>query len=131
MADSVYPKVSIIVASYNSQQTIEECLKSILALEYPVGYIEVIVMDGGSRDATISIAEKYSFKVISIRLNAPAAYNYAMKLASHDVFGFIDADAKVEPHWLKLLVPHLQELQVAGVSGSIETWNAETHGQKA
>ncbi len=131
MADSVYPKVSIIVAAYNSQQTIEECLKSILALEYPVGCIEVIVMDGGSKDATISIAEKYSFKVISIRLNAPAAYNYAMKIASHDVFGFIDADAKVEPHWLKLLVPHLQELQVAGVSGSIETWNADNPWAKS
>ena len=59
MADNVFPKVSIIVAAYNSQQTIEECLKSILALDYPEGSIEVIVMDGGSKDATVKIAEKY------------------------------------------------------------------------
>ena len=39
--------------------------------------------------------------------------------------GFIDADAKVEPDWLNKLVPHLAEPKVAGVSGSIDTWNAD------
>ena len=123
MAVDAYPKVSIIVASYNSADTIEECLKSILALDYPSGYVEVIVMDGVSKDATVKIAEQFSIKVISIRLNAPAAYNYAQKIASHPILGFIDADAKVERDWLKKLAPHLSEPQVAGVSGSIETWN--------
>lgn len=125
MAGDAYPKVSVIVAAYNNQQTIEECLKSILSLDYPEGFVEVIVMDGSSRDATVKLAEKYPVKVLSIRLNAPAAYNYAMKIASNSVLGFVDADAKVEPHWLKILVPHLEEFKVAGVSGSIETWNAD------
>ncbi len=69
------------------------------------------------------IAEQFPIKVVSIKLNAPAAYNYAMKIASHPILGFIDADAKVEADWLKKLVPHLDESKVAGVSGSIETWN--------
>ncbi len=88
-----------------------------------MGYVEVIVMDGLSKDATAKIAEQFPIKVISIKLNAPAAYNYAQKISSHPILGFIDADAKVEPDWLKKLVPHLSEPQVAGVSGSIETWN--------
>jgi len=125
LANTEYPKVSIIVAAYNSQDTIEECLKSILTLNYPEGFFEVIVMDGGSKDATVKIAEKFAIKLVSIRLNAPAAYNYAMKIATHEILGFIDADAKVEPEWLNKLVPHLSEPNVAGVSGSIETWNAE------
>ncbi len=125
MADSAYPKVSIIVASYNSQQTIEECLKSLLALDYTKGSIEVIVMDGGSKDATVKIAEKFPIEVVSIRLNAPAAYNYAMKIVQHPILGFVDADAKVEAGWLKHLVPHLEEPKVAGVSGGIETWNTD------
>lgn len=109
----------------NSQETIEECLKAILAQNYPDGYIEVIVMDGGSKDATVKIVEKFPVKVVSIRLNAPAAYNYAMKIASHPILGFIDADAKVEKEWLNKLVPHLDDPEVAGVSGSIDTWNME------
>ncbi len=125
MALDACPKVSIIVASYNSADTIGECLKSILALDYPAGYIEVIVMDGVSKDATVKIAGQFPIKVVSIQLNAPAAYNYAQKIAVHPILGFIDADAKVERDWLKKLVPHLSEPQVAGVSGSIETWNQD------
>lgn len=119
------PKVSIIVAALNSEQTIDECLRSIFELDYPKDSLEVIVVDGGSRDATVKIAEKYPAKVISTPLNAPAAYNYAMKIITNEVLGFIDADAKVEKEWLSKLVGHLSDPQVAGVSGSIETWNAE------
>ena len=125
MAETSFPKVSIIVAAMNNEETIEECLKAVLAQTYPAGHIEVIVMDGGSKDATVKIAEKYPVKVFSIRLNAPAAYNYAMKIAIHPILGFVDSDAKVEKTWLKKLVPHLNEPKVAGVSGSIDTWNSE------
>lgn len=58
-------------------------------------------------------------------LNAAAAYNYAMKLARHPILGFVDADAKVESDWLRKLVGRLDEPAVAGVSGGIETWNAQ------
>ncbi|MDR0373830.1 MAG: glycosyltransferase [Nitrososphaerota archaeon] len=123
MTQTNYPKVSIIVASYNSAGTIKECLESILALDYPESYVEIIVMDGASKDDTVKIARQLPVKVVSIHLNAPAAYNYAQKTARHPILGFIDSDAKVEPQWLKKLIPHLSEPQVAGVSGSIETWN--------
>jgi cellulose synthase/poly-beta-1,6-N-acetylglucosamine synthase-like glycosyltransferase len=123
VAQDGYPKVSIIVASYNNQDTIGECLKSILALDYPKDSFEVIVMDGASKDGTVKIAEFFPVKVVSICLNCPAAYNYAFKIAAFPILGFIDSDAKVEPDWLRKLVPHLSEPQVAGVSGSIDTWN--------
>ena len=54
-----------------------------------------------------------------------------MKIAAHQVLGFIDADAKVESQWLRKLVPHLEEPKVAGVSGSIETWNTENPWAKS
>ena len=132
MGDETLPKVSIIVASYNNEGTIEECLKSILALDYPAGKVEVIVMDGESEDATVKKAQQFPVKVVSIRMNCPAAYNYAMKnVTSHEILGFIDSDAKVEPQWLRKLVPRLSEPQVAGVSGSIETWNPENPWAKS
>jgi cellulose synthase/poly-beta-1,6-N-acetylglucosamine synthase-like glycosyltransferase len=119
------PKVSIIVATLNSERTIDECLKAIFELNYPKDFLEIIVVDGCSKDATLEIAQKYPVKVISAPLNAPAAYNYAMKMVSNDVLGFIDADAKVEKEWLNKLATHLDDPQVAGVSGGIETWNTE------
>jgi len=119
------PKVSIIVATRNNEQTINECLKAIFELNYPKDFLEVIVVDGGSRDATVEIAKRYSVKVISAPLNAPAAYNHAIKMLSNEVLGFIDADAKVEKEWLNKLITYLDDSQVAGVSGGIETWNTE------
>jgi cellulose synthase/poly-beta-1,6-N-acetylglucosamine synthase-like glycosyltransferase len=123
VAGNSLPRISIIVAAYNSQDTIEECLRSILAQNYPADAVEVIVMDGGSKDNTVKIAEQFPIKVLSIRINCPAAYNYAQKIAAYPVLGFVDADAKVEVDWLRKLVSHLEEPNVAGVSGSIETWN--------
>jgi cellulose synthase/poly-beta-1,6-N-acetylglucosamine synthase-like glycosyltransferase len=125
VGDAFPPKVSIIVATLNSEATIDECLEAIFELDYPQDLLEVIVVDGCSKDATVEIAEKYRVKVISAPLNAPAAYNYAMKTITNETLGFIDADAKVEKEWLNKLVAYLDDPQVAGVSGSIETWNAE------
>jgi cellulose synthase/poly-beta-1,6-N-acetylglucosamine synthase-like glycosyltransferase len=125
VAQASLPKVSIIVASMNNQDTIEECLQALLDQDYPREFIEIIVMDGCSRDKTVELAQKYPVKVLSMRLNAPAAYNYALKIASHPILGFVDSDAKVEKDWLKKLVPNLNEAKVAGVSGSIDTWNMD------
>ncbi|MBN1245308.1 glycosyltransferase [Candidatus Bathyarchaeota archaeon] len=119
------PKVSILLATFNSELTIDECLKAICELNYPKDLLEVIVVDGCSTDGTLEIAGKYPVKVISAPLNAPAAYNYALKIVNSDVIGFIDADAKVEKEWLNKLVAYLDDPEVAGVSGGIETWNKE------
>ena len=118
-------KVSIIIATLNNEQTIGECLKAVCELNYPKDSLEVIVVDGCSTDSTVKIAEKYPVKVVSLPLNAPAAYNYAMKIARHNVLGFIDSDAKVEKEWLNKLVPYLVDVEVVGVSGGIKTWNTE------
>jgi cellulose synthase/poly-beta-1,6-N-acetylglucosamine synthase-like glycosyltransferase len=119
------PKVSIVITALNSEATIGECLKSIFNLNYPQDSLEVIVIDGRSRDRTVEKAKEYPVKVFVEPLNAPAAYNYAMKIVAYEVLGFVDADAKVEREWLNKLVTRLDEPHVAGVSGSIETWNAE------
>jgi cellulose synthase/poly-beta-1,6-N-acetylglucosamine synthase-like glycosyltransferase len=119
------PKVSVIIATLNNEQTIGECLKSVFELNYPKDSLEVIVVDGCSKDATVKIAEKYPVKIVTTPLNAPAAYNHAIKIANNDILGFIDSDAKVEKEWLNKLIVHLDEPQVAGASGGIETWNTE------
>ena len=125
MKSAPHPKITIIVATLNNQLTIAACLEAIQELEYSKESIEVILADGGSMDKTLEIAKKYNVNILPTDLNAPAAYNYAMKNTSSAVIGFVDADAKVEKEWLKKLLPHLTNPKVAGVSGGIETWNTE------
>jgi cellulose synthase/poly-beta-1,6-N-acetylglucosamine synthase-like glycosyltransferase len=124
--DTLHPhQVTIIVATRNNERTISGCLDSIFELNYPKDSLEVLVVDGCSTDGTVAIAEHYPVKVISASLNAPAAYNLALKMTNSGVLGFIDSDAKVEKEWLNKLIPYLDEPQTAGVSGGIETWNTE------
>lgn len=125
VSDADLPKVSLVVTSKDNENTMDECLRSLVNLDYPKDSLEIIVIDACSTDRTAEIAEQYATKVVSERLNAPAAYNHALKIASHELIGFVDSDAKVEREWLKKLVPHLGEPETAGVSGNIETWNSE------
>lgn len=120
------PKVSIIITTLNNEQTIGECLKSVFELNYPKELLEVIVVDGGSKDSTLKIAQNYPAKIIVKPSNAPTAYNYAINHVESEVVGLIDADAKVEKEWLNKLVGHLKDPKVAGASGTIETWNRES-----
>jgi cellulose synthase/poly-beta-1,6-N-acetylglucosamine synthase-like glycosyltransferase len=120
-----YPKVSIIVTCHNNADTIGECLQALLDQDYPKQAVEILVIDACSTDGTLEIAQKYAPKVESLQLNAPAAYNYAQKIAHSPVLGFVDSDAKVEHDWLKKLIPHLADPKAAGVSGGIETWNPQ------
>lgn len=117
------PGVSIIVTTFNSEHTINECLDSILDLEYPKNLLEIIVIDGGSTDATIEYAKKFPVKVMNSQLNPPAAYNLVLKNIKNEVIGLIDSDAKVEKSWLKKLVKYLNDPNVVGASGTVETWN--------
>jgi cellulose synthase/poly-beta-1,6-N-acetylglucosamine synthase-like glycosyltransferase len=123
--DDSLPGVSIIVPTLNSESTIDECLRSILELDYPKQLLEVIVIDGGSTDSTTEHAKAYPVKLISSQLNPPAAYNLVLKTVENPIIGLIDSDAKVEKQWLRKLVKHLDDPKAAGASGTVETWNRD------
>ncbi len=57
-----WPKVSVIVASYNGGRTLDECLQSLLNLNYPD--YEVIVVDDGSTDDTAQIVSKHDVRCV-------------------------------------------------------------------
>lgn len=58
------PKISIITACYNSEQTIEQTIQSVLGQTYE--NIEYIIIDGASTDRTMEVVEKYRDKIDKI-----------------------------------------------------------------
>src|SRR5207253_763440 len=58
-----WPRVSVVVCSYNGERTIRDCLEGLLRLDYP--NYEVIVVNDGSTDRTTTIADEYPFRVIN------------------------------------------------------------------
>jgi glycosyltransferase involved in cell wall biosynthesis len=55
--DAAWPRISIVIPSLNHAQHLEACLRSVLMQGYPK--LELIVIDGGSRDGTVEVLRKY------------------------------------------------------------------------
>ena len=92
-------KISIVIPTYNAGKYLGKCLESI-ALQNDINY-EVIVIDGGSTDETLSILDSYS-SIISIYISEKDngqgdAVNKGLKLIKGDVCHWHSADDIVLP----------------------------------
>lgn len=99
---SIYPKISIVMPSYNQAEYIEESIRSILLQNYP--NLELIVFDGGSNDGTKEVLEKYSpwlsFWQSEKDNGQGHAINLGFSIASGDYFGWINSDDFYLPNCL-------------------------------
>ncbi|HDR8189356.1 TPA: glycosyltransferase family 2 protein [Bacillus cereus] len=101
-------KVSIIIPVYNMADKIELSVESIVRQSY--SNIEIILVDDGSKDASLSkckeLAEKYGKIEVYHTENQGSgpARNYGIKMATGDYVYFPDADDLLEPNTVKTLV---------------------------
>lgn len=93
------PLVSVITPVYNNADFIARCIQSVLNQDYP--HIEHIVQDGGSRDGTVAILEKYTGQInwISEPDQGQAdGLNRALQRCRGDIIGILNADDEYLPH---------------------------------
>ncbi|MBI3366231.1 glycosyltransferase family 2 protein [Candidatus Roizmanbacteria bacterium] len=107
------PTISVVIATFNSGRTLDRCLKSISEQNYYQDKIELIVVDGGSKDQTLSIAKKYKASIIRVpkeKQNAEYNKGYGIQYTTGEFILCIDHD-NILPHkdWLlKMLQPLLE-----------------------
>lgn len=87
-------KVSIITIAYNSAETIEDTIVSVINQDY--ADIEYIIIDGGSKDDTLKIVEKYQDKIAKV-ISEPDkgiydAMNKGVANATGDIIGILNSD---------------------------------------
>ncbi|MCX6893435.1 MAG: glycosyltransferase [Verrucomicrobia bacterium] len=113
-----YPKVSIVVASYNGERTLTACLDSLQRLNYPS--YEVILVDDGSTDATPQIALKHGgirYFRHEKNLGLSTARNTGIAAATGEIIAFTDSDCRADEDWLYYLVGDLLNSEFAGMGG--------------
>jgi O-antigen biosynthesis protein len=113
-----YPKVSVVVASYNAERTLKTCLDSLARLNYPD--YEVIVVDDGSSDATPQLALKipgFRYFRHEKNLGLSVARNTGIAAAAGEVVAFTDSDCRADEDWLYYLTGELLNGEFAGVGG--------------
>jgi hypothetical protein len=116
LRETTWPRVSVVVACYNAAPTLNQCLCSLVQLDYP--NYEVIVIDDGSQDGTPGIASRYPVRCISTQNGGlGGARNLGIAEATGDIIAFLDSDAYADPDWLYHLVTTLEGKDAAAVGG--------------
>jgi glycosyltransferase involved in cell wall biosynthesis len=109
--------ISVIIPAYNSQATIEPCLKTLLNQSLPA--TDIIVVDDGSSDKTAAIVK--SFKGVKLlvqrHLGPAAARNYGARKAKGKIFVFVDADMEFARDFLLILTRPIR------LHNAVGTWS--------
>ncbi len=106
------PTVTVIVAARNEEKNIQNCLNSLIQIDYPKEKLEIIIVDDYSTDRTGEIidefAEKFSFikKVIPTERVIPKpgktnAIVNGIRNSKGEIIFTTDADCIVKPTWIK------------------------------
>ncbi|MBU1032025.1 glycosyltransferase family 2 protein [Patescibacteria group bacterium] len=99
-----YPKINIVIVTFNSKRTLELTLSSIRKQNYPQINIEIMIIDGGSTDKTKEIAKKYNCKIID-KPNTEVIYRKHLGFikSSGKYLVYLDGDESLEnPQSLKM-----------------------------
>ena len=119
--------LSVICPIYNEEKYIAKCIDSILSQDYPKDDLEIIFVDGMSKDRTREIVSGYTQKYSFIRLIdnperiVPPAMNKGIKAAKGDIIMRLDAHATYEKNYFSVLVKALNELGADNVGAVCKT----------
>ncbi len=116
--------LSVIVPVRNMARTIRDLMESLMKLDYPSDKLEIIVVDGDSKDGTREIVQEYPVRLIQQEgkgLNA--ARNTGIKYGTGEIIAYTDGDCVVPPGWAKAIVANFQDPGVGFVGGTMEGYD--------
>ncbi|HEY3220366.1 MAG TPA: glycosyltransferase family 2 protein [Gemmatimonadales bacterium] len=125
------PRVSIVMPCRNEAAYIGPCLSSVLATDYPLDRVEVLVADGRSDDGTREIVERFAAHHPCVRVLdnpariTPTALNMAIRAATGDVIIRMDAHGIYPRDYVSRLVTALEETGADNVGGVVITLPAD------
>ncbi len=105
------PLISVITIAYNSEESIENTIKSVIEQDYVNK--EYIIIDGGSSDHTVDIIRKYE-KHLAYWISEPDAgisdaFNKGIKVAKGDIIGIVNSDDQYLPGALSTIAEYYDE----------------------
>lgn len=129
-----WPMLSVLVPAYNEAVVIEETLLALAAQDYPAECYEVVLINDGSKDNTLEIAERLAAEHACIKIvNVPKGMggkgksrtlNNGLPHAIGDLIVVYDADSTPERDCVRLLAQTLlADPTLVAVNGKVRTRN--------
>jgi len=99
-------KLSVIIICLNEERHLARCLKALTETDHGSTLVEIIVVDGGSKDRSREVAVSYGVKVIDSAKGIPIQRNIGAKAATGDVLAYVDADIEIMDEWFSTIHRH-------------------------
>ena len=119
--------LSVLCPIYNEEKYISQFLDSLLQQDYPKDDLEILLIDGMSKDKTRDIVAYYTSKYTFIRIIdnpdkiVPCAMNRGIAAAKGDIIMRLDAHASYQPDYFSVLVKGLKRLHADNVGTVCKT----------
>lgn len=117
-------KISIVVAVYNAEKTLNKCIESLLNQTYK--NIEIILLNDCSKDNSLDICNEYSkandnVKVISNDRNSGVSNtrNNGIDNSTGEYICFVDSDDYVESNYIEVLYYYYQKYNTVPICGFV------------
>ena len=118
------PPVTVVIAAYNEAAHIAERVQNLLAQQYPIEHMQIIIVSDGSTDGTerIAAASATNVRVIALPRNGgkALAVNAALAATTTDIVVFTDVRQRFAPEALRRLVAPFADPAVGAVSGELQ-----------
>ena len=113
--------VSIVVPFHNEEKHIEECIQTLLKLDYDRDLYEILMINNNSTDRSVEIVSAYpDVRLLDEKKPGDfAARNLGIAESRGRIIAFTDSDTAPDPDWLKQIVQAMEDPDTALVVGSL------------
>lgn len=127
----ITPTVTLIVSAFNEAHVIREKIENSLALDYPAGAFDVLVVSDASDDGTDDVVREYAGRGVSLhrqesREGKTAGLNAAIGKARGEILVFSDANSMYDRMALRKLVQNFADPAVGCVTGESRYIDGQT-----
>jgi rSAM/selenodomain-associated transferase 2 len=117
------PELSIVIPTFNEEKSLADTLESLKVFG---SNVEIIVVDGGSADATLEIAENYNAKILHSPRGRGIQLQIGGNAANADVLWFLHADTIPSRDCVRQMTNVLENVKVVGGNFTIRFDGGET-----
>ncbi|MEW6442065.1 MAG: glycosyltransferase family 2 protein [bacterium] len=126
----IFPSISVLIAAYNEEKSIERKIRNTLALDYPKERLEILVGSDGSTDGTASIARSFAgqgVRLLDFESNRgkTSVQNDLVRASRGEILVFTDAASFLSRDALRKIVRNFADGRVGGVAGRMRYVDTE------
>jgi hyaluronan synthase len=125
------PTIAVVMPAFNEEEAVAASIGSLRAVDYPLEKLEIVVVDDGSTDGTLSEIERAAagsemVRTISFPENRGkrAAMAAGIRATAAEIVAFVDSDSALEHDSLRRIVRGYADPKVGAIAGHAEVQNS-------